>query len=135
VDAVLTSQTGYPAAVDFSRGAPRYRPHDGRASQLAARGEIDAAIVIGSLDDVPPGVAAFIAAVPSVVIGPDASAMTLGPRSVAIDTGLAGVHDAGTALRLDDVPLPVRAVLPGPPPAASVVKALRDAVGAGAAGA
>jgi formylmethanofuran dehydrogenase subunit B len=34
VDAVLTSQTGYPAAVDFSRGAPRYRPYDGRASQL-----------------------------------------------------------------------------------------------------
>ena len=55
--------------------------------------------------------------------------MTLGPRSVAIDTGLAGVHDAGTALRLDDVPLPVRAVLAGPPAAAPVVKALRDAVG------
>jgi formylmethanofuran dehydrogenase subunit B len=128
VDAVMTSQTGYPAAVDFSRGAPRYRPYDGRASQLGARGEVDAVIVVGYLDDVPPSVAAFIAAVPSVVIGPDASAMTLGPRSVAIDTGLAGVHDAGTALRLDDVPLPVRAVVPGPPPAAAVVKALREAV-------
>jgi formylmethanofuran dehydrogenase subunit B len=92
VDAVLTSQTGYPAAVDFSRGAPRYRPFDGRASELAARREVDAVIVVGYLDDVP------------------------------------GVHDAGTALRLDDVPLPVRAVLPGPPPAASVVKALREAV-------
>ena len=52
----------------------------------------------------------------------------LGPRSVAIDTGLAGVHDAGTALRLDDVPLPVRAVVPGPPAAAAVVKAARGAV-------
>ena len=68
------------------------------------------------LDDVPPSSwRRSLAAVPSVVIGPDASAMTLGPRSVAIDTGLAGVHDAGTALRLDDVPLPVRAVVPGPP--------------------
>ena len=128
VDAVLTSQTGFPAAVDFSRGAPRYRPYDGRASELAARGEVDAVIVVGYLDHVPPGVAAFVATVPSVVIGPDASAMTLGPRSVVIDTGLAGVHDAGTALRLDDVPLPVRALLPGPPAAASVVKALREAV-------
>jgi formylmethanofuran dehydrogenase subunit B len=128
VDAVLTSQTGYPAAVDFSRGAPRYRPYDGRASQLGARGEVDAVIVVGYLDDVPASVAAFVAAVPSVVIGPDASAMTLGPRSVAIDTGLAGVHDAGTALRLDDVPLPVRALVPGPPPAAAVVKAVREAV-------
>ena len=128
VDAVLTSQTGYPAAIDFSRGAPRYRPYDGRASQLGARGEVDAAIVIGYLDHVPPSVAAFVAAVPSVVIGPDASAMTLGPRSVAIDTGLAGVHDGGTALRLDDVPLPLRAVVPGPPAAAAVVKAVREAV-------
>ena len=128
VDAVLTSQTGYPAAVDFSRGAPRYRPFDGRASQLMARGEADAVIVVGYLDHVPAGVSSLMAAIPAVVIGPDASAMTLGPRSVAIDTGLAGVHDAGTALRLDDVPLPLRAVLPGPPPAAAVVKALREAV-------
>ena len=128
VDAVLTSQTGYPAAVDFSRGAPRYRAFDGRASQLLTRGEADAVIVIGYLDHVPPGVVALMRTVPMVVIGPDASAMTLGPRSVAIDTGLAGVHDAGTALRLDDVPLPLRAVLPGPPAAAPVVKALREAV-------
>ena len=135
VDAVLTSQTGFPAAVDFSRGAPRYRPYDGRASELAARGEVDAVIVVGYLDHVPPGVAAFVATVPSVVIGPDASAMTLGPRSVVIDTGLAGVHDAGTVLRLDDVPLPARAVLPGPPPAAAVVKALREALAAAMAGA
>jgi formylmethanofuran dehydrogenase subunit B len=127
-DAVLTSQTGYPTAVDFSRGAPRYRPFDGSAQQLAARGELDAAIVVGYLDEAPADVAAFIRTVPAVVIGPDASAMTLGPRSVAIDTGLAGVHDAGTALRLDDVPLPVRAVVPGPPPAAMVVKALCELV-------
>jgi formylmethanofuran dehydrogenase subunit B len=41
IDAVLTSQTGYPAAVDFSRGAPRYRPFDGGALHLASRGEAD----------------------------------------------------------------------------------------------
>jgi formylmethanofuran dehydrogenase subunit B len=89
---------------------------------------VDAAIVIGYLDAVPADLSAFVTTVPSVVIGPDASAMTLGLRSVAIDTGLAGVHDAGTALRLDDVPLPLRAVLAGPPAAGPVVKALREAV-------
>jgi formylmethanofuran dehydrogenase subunit B len=128
IDAVMTSQTGYPAAVDFASGAPRYRPLDARASQLAARGEVDFVVVIGHLDAVPRDVTAFVRTVPAVVIGPDASAMTLGQRCVAIDTGLAGVHDAGTALRLDDVPLPVRAVVAGPPPAAGVVKALREAV-------
>ena len=128
IDAVLTSQTGYPATVDFSRGAPRYRPFDGRASQLTARGEVDALIVVGYLDAVPREIAAFAGMVPAVIIGPDASAMTLGARCVAIDTGLAGVHDAGTALRLDDVPLPLQAVLAGPPATAPVVKALREAV-------
>ena len=128
IDAVLTSQTGYPAAVDFSRGVPRYRPFDGRALQLASRGEVDAAVVVGYLDAVPAEVAAVVRTVPAVVIGPDASAMTLGQRCVAIDTGLAGVHDAGVVLRLDDVPLPARAVVPGPPAAAGVVKALREAV-------
>ena len=128
IDAVLTSQTGYPAAVDFSRGVPRYRPFDGRALQLASRGDVDAAVVVGYLDAVPAEVAAFVRTVPAVVIGPDASAMTLGQRCVAIDTGLAGVHDAGVALRMDDVPLPVRGVVPGPPAAAGVVKALRKAV-------
>jgi formylmethanofuran dehydrogenase subunit B len=127
-DAVLTAQTGYPAAVDFSRAVPRYRPFDGTASQLAARGEVDAVIVAGRTIDAPPGVAALLDTVPAVVIGPGASAARLGPRSVAIDTGLAGVHDAGSVLRLDDVPLPARAVVSGPPAAASVVKTVREAV-------
>jgi formylmethanofuran dehydrogenase subunit B len=128
VDAVLTAQTGYPMAVDFSRGAPRYRPFDGAAHHLASRREVDAVLIAGRLDDVPAGVAELVTTVPSVLIGPGASAARLGPRSVAIDTGVAGVHDAGTALRLDDVPLPVRSVVTGPPSAARVVKALREAV-------
>lgn len=127
-DAVLTSQTGYPAAIDFSRGVPRYRPFDGAAAHLAARREVDAVLVAGRVDEVPAAVSALLAAVPAVLIGPGASAARLGPRSVALDTGLAGVHDAGTALRLDDVPLPVRAVVLGPPAAAAVVKAVREAV-------
>ena len=128
IDAVLTSQTGYPAAVDFSRGAPRYRPFDGAAHHLAARREVDALIVAGRWEDIPAGVASLLTEVPTVVIGPGASTARLGPRSVTIDTGTAGVHDAGTALRLDDVPLPVRAVVSGPPAAAGVVKGLREAV-------
>ena len=47
-DAVLTAQTGYPLAVEFSRGWPRYRPYDGTAAQRVRRGEVDAFIVIGS---------------------------------------------------------------------------------------
>jgi formylmethanofuran dehydrogenase subunit B len=127
-DAVLTAQTGYPTAVDFSRGAPRYRPFDATASQLFARREVDAVLVAGRVEEVPDSVTELLATVPSVLIGPAASAARLGPRSVAIDTGVAGVHDAGSALRLDDVPLPLRVVVLGPPPCAAVVRSVRDAV-------
>src|SRR5688572_18873434 len=34
-DACLTAQTGYPVAVDFSRGYPRYRPYEHAAARLA----------------------------------------------------------------------------------------------------
>ena len=49
---------------------------------------------------------------PSVLIGPGASAVA-GAR-VAIDTGVAGIHESGTGYRMDDVPLPLTAVLVHP---------------------
>jgi formylmethanofuran dehydrogenase subunit B len=124
-DAVLTAQTGYPIAVDFARGFPRYRPYDGTAALFAGRGDVDALVVIGRGGDAP-ALDSALPSIPIVRIGPGASAA--GRAHVAIDTGLAGVHEDGTALRLDDVPLPVRAVVPGPPATASVVKGLTDAV-------
>src|SRR5205823_13327899 len=45
-DAVMTSQTGYPASVDFTLGHPRYRPHDGNAAARLARGDVDALLVV-----------------------------------------------------------------------------------------
>ena len=51
---------------------------------------------------------------PCVVLGPAASEGPLAGGRVAIDTARAGVHEAGTALRMDDVPLPLRALLDGP---------------------
>ena len=47
-DAVMTWQTGYPAAVDFARGFPTYRPHDGGLDARLSRGEVDAVLVLGA---------------------------------------------------------------------------------------
>lgn len=121
-DAVVTWQTGFPCAVDFGRGYPSYRPHDGAAA-LVARGEIDAALVIGSPGSVPEPVARGFATVPTVVIGPYASAAAFAP-AVALDTGVAGIHEGGMAFRMDDVPLPLRPSIQGPPAAAVVVRDL-----------
>jgi len=129
-DAVLTWQTGFPCGVDFARGYPEYRPGVERgAAALLAAGEIDAALVIGSPGSVPEPVARGLARVPTVVIGPRASAAPFTP-AVAIDTGVAGIHESGTAFRMDDVPLPLRLVLEGPPAAAATARALRERLGA-----
>lgn len=127
-DAVLTWQTGFPFAVDFAPGYPRYRPHAGAAALLAA-GEVDAALVLGAPATLPDPVARRLGAVAAVAIGPRASAAPFRP-AVAIDTGIAGVHEAGTAFRMDDVPLPLRPALPGPREAAATVRALRERLGA-----
>jgi formylmethanofuran dehydrogenase subunit B len=123
-EAVMTWQTGFPFAVDFARGHPRYRPHAGAAVCLA-RGEIDAALVLGSPAGVPEPVATALAGVPCVAIGPRASEGAKGfTPTIAVDTGVPGIHEAGTALRMDDVPLPLRAMVAGPPTALEVVRAL-----------
>ena len=124
-DAVLTWQTGFPFAVDFAGGPPRYRPGAGSAEALLADHEIDAALVIGAPATIPGPVADALVRIPIAVIGPRASTSAVRPV-VAIDTGVAGIHEGGTAFRMDDVPLPLRASLEGPRAALDVVRALRD---------
>src|SRR2546426_4680313 len=43
-----------------------------------------------------------------------------------LDTGLAGIHEGGTAFRMDDVPLPLRPSLEAPRTALATVRALRE---------
>jgi len=133
-DSVMTSQTGYPMAVDFSRGYPRYRPYDGTAAARLDRGDVDALLVVGAAARIPPALLTLMARVPRVVVGPHASDSALahevgGPVSdvvnIILDTGIAGIHDEGTAMRMDDVPLPLRPSLAGPPSTAGMIRALR----------
>jgi formylmethanofuran dehydrogenase subunit B len=127
-DAVLAWQTGYPAAVDFARGYPRYRPHDGTAVARLGRGEVDVALVIGSAELVPIEVASNLAPIKVVLIGPRASQSALANGVVVVDTGVAGIHEAGMALRMDDIPLPLERVLGGPPDTIAIARALRERI-------
>jgi formylmethanofuran dehydrogenase subunit B len=127
-DAVLTWQTGFPFAVDFARGYPSYQPRTDAAALLGG-GEVDAALVIGAPATLPEPVAAALAQVRSVAIGPRASAASFQP-AVVVDTGAAGIHEGGTAFRMDDVPLPLRPSLDGARAALVTVRALRDRLGA-----
>jgi formylmethanofuran dehydrogenase subunit B len=120
-EAVLTSQTGYPFAVDYSRGYPRYLPTD--KPQLSA-GEYRAVLIVGSPPEFP--VKAGKNSV-TMIVGPRASQSRLRAR-IAIDTGVAGIHEAGTAYRMDEVPLELTPPLPPIRSARDVVTALADAV-------
>jgi len=127
-DVVLTWQTGFPFAVDFARGYPTYQPQAGAAALLGG-GEVDAALIIGAPATLPGPVATALAQVRSVAIGPRASAATFQP-AVAVDTGAAGIHEGGTAFRMDDIPLPLRPSLEGARAALVTIRALRDRLGA-----
>lgn len=123
IESLLAWQTGFPFAVDFAGGAPAYRP----AARGATVPEVAAALVVGDLARLPAAVREAALRVPHVVIGPDASG-TAPTAAATVDTGVAGLHEAGTAYRMDDVPLPVDAPLTHPHRSGAVLGALRAAL-------
>ncbi len=131
-DASVTAHTGYPLAVDFSRGYPRYLPYEHAAARLE-RGAVDALAIVGDATQIGPPLIALMARVPAIVIGPRATTAPL-TIAAAVDTAVVGIHEAGTALRMDDVPLPLERAMPGPPATVDVVTALVGRVAASGLG-
>ena len=123
-EAAFTWQTGFPLAVSFTHGAPRYAPMETAATLLAER-RVDLLLIAGSMQSLPDEVTAALGATPHLIVGPRASESESGAVA-AIDTGTAGIHEGGTAFRLDDVPLPLAAPLQGMPQAAQVLRSLVD---------
>ncbi len=109
---VLAWQTGFPLAVNFSRGYPRFDPTEFTASAVLERGEADAVVLVGS--EAAPRLSsrarAHLARTPTIVLDHPTVASTV-PATVRFTTAVDGVHLPGTAYRMDDVPLPLRAVL------------------------
>ncbi len=116
---VLAWQTGYPAAVSFTRGYPRANPGELGAAGLLDRGEVDAALVIGcdALEQLP-----GLRGLPMVVVDARATATAKAAR-VAFATAADGIEVAGTVHRMDGVPVPLRAPLAGERPSAEDVLA------------
>ena len=101
---VLTSHTGYPMSVTFGSGAPQYRPARGLAEAAA---EAAAILVVGNAGAGGESLCGVADRSPMVIVGPRASEAPLAAR-VAVDTGIAGIHEGGTAYRMDDTPLRLR---------------------------
>jgi formylmethanofuran dehydrogenase subunit B len=125
-EAVLTWQTGYPMAVTYRQGFPQYVPAS-RGLAWAGGGGAAAVLVVGGAASLGTALNDAAGRIPVVVVGPRASEAPF-PARVAIDTGVAGIHEGGTAYRMDDVPLPLRPPLSGARSAAETLAALLAAV-------
>jgi formylmethanofuran dehydrogenase subunit B len=127
-ESVLTWQAGYPFAVDYGRGHPSYDPAGRGLDRLAAGGFTTALLVGSAAFDA--DLSGIFGRVSTFVIGPRAS-QTVFPTRVAIDTGVAGIHEIGTAYRSDEVPLQLRPPLQAQRSATEVLRALAGSVRAG----
>ncbi len=111
-DSVLAWQTGYPFGVNLSAGYPRYNPGEFTGPDLLARGEPDLCLLVGSetAKDFPPAATAHLRRIPVIALDPPGVREV--PAAVRFPTAVYGVHRPGTAYRLDEVPIPLRVLLP-----------------------
>lgn len=111
-DNVLCWLAGYPFGVDFTRGYPRSNPGEFTAVDLLARHEADAALIVGADPwiTMPRAAIDHLERIPHVRI----DRIRERPRPAArihFTTASPGIDSAGTAYRMDKVPLPIRAAL------------------------
>ncbi len=117
-DSVLCWQTGFPFGVDLSRGYPRYNPGEFTTEDLLERDEIDACLVVGSrnLPTLSEAAIKTLQSLPVIVLdSPNAPWPVIEP-AVQFTTAVYGIHAAGTAYRMDEVPIPLRKLIDSPYP-------------------
>lgn len=105
-ETVLTWQTGFPFAIDFSRGYPRYGPGEFTAERLLARGEVDAALLVGvdTPIDLSDAAVNHLECIPTIVVGgKDAWS---GPQTQVRFTTSPFEAMPGSVYRMDGVALP-----------------------------
>ncbi len=108
-DNVLCWQTGYPFAVDFSRGYPRYNPGEFSANDALERGDVDLCVLVGG-ETVPylsERARERLMSIPVIVLDYPNVPLSFTPQ-VRFTTAVYGLHAAGTVYRMDNVPIPLR---------------------------
>ena len=112
---VFTWQTGYPYAVDFSLGYPRYNPGETSVVDILLRKESDAALIVASdpVANFPRKAVEHLVKNPLIVIDPHMNA-TAQVADVVFPSAFVGIEARGTAYRMDRVPLPLKKVVEHP---------------------
>jgi len=112
---VLAWQTGFPFAVDFSRGYATFNPGDTSVIDLLARKEADAMLVIAAdpCAHFPKRAVERIAEIPLIVINVEEDPSTL-IADVVLPGVMVGIESEGTCYRMDDVPILAKKVVDSP---------------------
>lgn len=121
-DNVVSWQTGFPFAVNFSRGYPRFNPGEFTSVDLLVRGEADAALIIASDPgaNFPKAAIEHLRRIPVIVLDPK-STHTSQLAKVAFTTATYGINTPGTVYRMDDVPITLRPAFESPYPSDEAV--------------
>ncbi|MFW9887762.1 MAG: formylmethanofuran dehydrogenase subunit B [Candidatus Thorarchaeota archaeon] len=110
-----TWQTGYPFAVDYARGYPRYQPGEYTAVDMLVNKEADAMLNIAAdpAAHFPRAAIKQMSAIPVINIDPKRN-MTSLIAEVNIPVALSGIECDGAAVRMDGLPLYLRKVVEPP---------------------
>jgi formylmethanofuran dehydrogenase subunit B len=114
-DAMMNSLAGYPFGLDFSRGYPRSNPGEFTAVDVLVREEADAALIVAAdpWTTMPQAAIDHLDRIPYIVIDRKMTPASLAAR-VHFTTAAPGISSAGTAYRMDRIPLPLRPALHSP---------------------
>jgi len=113
---VYTWQTGYPFAVDFSQGYPRYNPGETSVVDILCRDDADAGLIVASdpVSNFPREAVQNLVKHPLIAIDPVISPTTM-MADVVFPSAFVGIEAEGTAYRMDRVPLPMKKLVDPPP--------------------
>ena len=127
---VLAWQTGYPFAVNFGRGYPRYSPGEFSVIELLTRREVDAALIIATdpVDHLPQAAVQHLQSIPTIVLEPQEN-LTTSWANIVIPVAPAGIGVSGTFYRMDNVPLRVKKLIDFPCPTdVEVLRSIKERI-------
>lgn len=116
-DNVVSWQTGYPFGVNFNRGYPRFNPGEFTTSDVLARGEADAAMIVASdpASNFPQKAIEHLEKIPVISMDVKETHTTRLSR-VSFAVATYGINTGGTVYRMDDIPISLRPAFDSPFP-------------------
>ena len=111
-DNVMAWRTGYPFGVNLTRGYPRFNPGEYTASDILARKEADAAMIIAAdpMANFSQPARDHLKSIPYIAFDPKETPTTRAAE-VAFTVATYGINVPGTVYRMDDVPISLRPAL------------------------